>query len=110
MIIFHNANLLDLNVLTAVTFLERAGGLLFRPKINMNEVLYLKPCNSVHTLGMKYSIDVVYLNRAGIIIKVIDGMKPYRASYCTSSKTVLEFISGVAKKMNLRVGDQLLIK
>jgi uncharacterized protein len=108
--IYINENLLDFNVLTAVTFLERAGGLLFRPKLNINELLLLKPCSSIHTIGMKYDIDIIYLSKKGEILKIIKNLKPLKFSICFRANMVLEFASSELRIFNFKLGDQVVIR
>lgn len=108
--ILQNGKLLNIRVLRAETFLERAGGLLFRQKLADAEALLLKPCNSIHTVGMRYSIDVVYLNANGFILKIIKDMKPFKFSYCKNAKVVLEFLSNSVDKLNFNINDQIIIK
>jgi uncharacterized protein len=106
----HNEKSLNFSILIADNFFTRAGGLLFKSRLRDNEGLHIKPCNSIHTFGMKYSIDVVYLNKTGNILKVVHNMKPYRFNYCRTANSVLEFVEGTAAKFKLNVGDSILLK
>jgi uncharacterized protein len=108
--LYKNMEPLDIDVLAANTFMQRAGGLLFRRKLTNTQCLRIKPCNSVHTCGMTYALDILYLDKVGIILKIIKNMKPYRISYCTPSSAVLEFVAGESERLNLQVGNQLFIK
>ena len=49
----------------AHTFWTRFRGLLGRTGLDSDEGLLIVPCNSVHTLGMKFAIGVVFLTRDG---------------------------------------------
>jgi len=80
-------------------------GLLGRSAPTDGEALSIEPCSSVHTFFMGYSLDVVYLNRGGRVIKVVTDLKPWRASQCFGARTVLEFSAGETNRMGLRVGD-----
>jgi uncharacterized protein len=106
--IFHNENLLDITVLKAETFMERAGGLLFRRKLTATETLLLKPCNSIHTVGMRYPIDVVYINANGFVLKIIKNMRPFKFSYCKNADTVLELLSNTVENLNFNINDRII--
>jgi uncharacterized protein len=104
-----NGNLLDITVLKATTFMERAGGLLFRKKLTNKQALLIRPCNSIHTVGMRYPIDVVYLSVNGVILKIIKNMSPFKFSYCKNAKVVLELLSDSVDNLNLNVNDKIII-
>jgi len=70
--------------------------------------LLLTPCNSIHMIGMKYSIDAVYLDRKGSVLRIDRALpvgkicKPERGA-----KRVLELPAGYAMKRGIRTGDLL---
>jgi uncharacterized membrane protein (UPF0127 family) len=49
-------------VMIANTFLKRLKGLLTSNGLEEDEGLIIKPCNSVHSFGMRFSIDLVFLS------------------------------------------------
>lgn len=67
--------------------------------------LVLQPCAWVHTLGMRFAVDVAYLNAEGLVIK-ITRMSPHRigAPVC-GSHTVVEAEAGAFERWGLNVGD-----
>ncbi len=40
------------------------------------------PCRSVHAMGMRYPIDLVYLNKSRTVIKIVESLAPRRMSLC----------------------------
>jgi uncharacterized protein len=92
-------------VSSARNFIQRASGLIFRKQLLANEVFHLKPCNSVHTFGMKYAIDIVYLDKTGVILKIIKNMQKRRISWCLKAHSVLEFKSNTSDLLAMRIGD-----
>ena len=42
--------------------------------------LLIYPCSSVHTFFMQAAIDVVFLNSEGRVVKLVEGLKPWRVS------------------------------
>ena len=90
------------------TALERMRGLLGRRELNKDEGLLISPCNSVHTFFMRYAIDVIFLDRENVVVKVVHGMKPYRLAMAVGSSSVLETRAGVASLAGIQPGDSLI--
>jgi len=84
--------------------LERMRGLLGRPALTQEQGLWIEPCPSVHTIGMRYAIDVVFLDKSGRVKKICDHLKPLRFSSCTGARISLELAAGMAKTMGIRKG------
>ncbi len=95
------------SVRLTTTAWERMKGLLGSEQLGNNDALIISPCNSVHTLFMKYAIDVIYLDKNGTIKKIVPQLKPWHFSFCLSSATTLELASGMAEKINLTMGQQI---
>jgi uncharacterized protein len=93
----------------AATPWGRLRGLLGRPLLQAGEGLLIVPCQSVHMLGMAYPIDVVYLDPAAVVLKVVRGLRPWRLGPLVwRSHMVLELAGGTAASTS--VGDQLLLE
>lgn len=92
-------------VSSACNFIQRAFGLIFRKKLLTNEVFHIKPCNSVHTFGMRYAIDIVYLDKTGVILKITKNMQKRRISWCFKARSVLEFKSNASDVLAMQIGD-----
>nr|WP_295785219.1 DUF192 domain-containing protein [Rhodoferax sp.] len=99
-----------LAVRRADRFFSRLAGLLFAPPLTADQGLLLVPCASVHTAFMRYSIDVVFLDRAGVIEKIVPSLKPWRAAACPGAHQTLELAAGQAERRRLAVGDTPLRK
>jgi uncharacterized membrane protein (UPF0127 family) len=85
----------------------RRKGLLGRNGLPAGEGLWIIPCESVHTFGMRFSIDLVYLDRNKKVKKVRSGVPPWRLSACLSAHSVLELASGTIHMTQTRPGDVL---
>lgn len=96
-----------LAVMLATTVLSRMRGLLGRPALQRDEGLLLRPCNLVHTLGMRYPIDVVFLRRDGLVLKVAGSLPVHRASGHLRAQCVLELAAGVAQSCGIVAGARL---
>ena len=79
--------------------LERMRGLLWRPALAPGQGLLIAPCNSVHTIGMRYAIDVVFLDREGRVLKVCPALKPLRMAMARGARQVIELAAGEASRL-----------
>ena len=72
--------------------------------------LWIVPCESVHCFFMKFTIDVIYLDRKHRVKKVRPELAPWRISACLTAHSVLELPSGTIARTGTERGDQLEIK
>ncbi len=87
-------------------FLSRLKGLLGTQKLDLDEACWLIPCNMVHTFGMHYAIDVVFLNKKNDVVSVVQNLKPNCFSpFVPTAHSVVEFSSGTQQKT--QPGEQL---
>ena len=91
----------------ADTSAKRRTGLLKHDKLGCGEGLWIVPCESVHSFGMKFAIDVVYLDRKKRVRKIRKNMVPRRLSACLIAHSVLELPVGVIESSGTQPGDQL---
>jgi uncharacterized membrane protein (UPF0127 family) len=85
----------------------RKKGLLGRRTIVVGEGLWIVPCEAIHTFGMKFSIDLVFLDRNKIVKKVRHDVAPGRISVCFSAHSVIELASGSVRLTGTAPGDEL---
>jgi len=73
--------------------------------------ILLLPCNSIHMMFMRFSIDVIYLDKNYQIIKLVKNLKPWRGiSRCGGAYGVIETANGTIDSYGYIVGDKLIIK
>ena len=73
--------------------------------------LWIRPCRGVHTLAMRFPIDVVYLNRAGTVVHVEHNLQPWRFSPVRmQAASVLELPRLTVARTGTAVGDSIEIK
>ena len=95
-------------VRVAESFGQRLLGLMFSANLPLDEGLLLADCASVHTCFMRYPIDIIYLDQRGVVIQLVPGLAPWRASRGQrGSVQVLELASGSIDRLSLRIGDDL---
>lgn len=90
----------------AGTSAMRRKGLSGRSELPKDSGIYLVPCEGVHTIGMKFPIDVAFLDSAGKILAVHHGLKPWRISKIVfRAEGVLEIAAGRLRETNTGIGD-----
>lgn len=62
----------------AASWWQRLRGLIARAPLRRGEGLLLLECASVHTIGMRYAIDVAFLDAGGRVVHSIAGLRPFR--------------------------------
>jgi uncharacterized protein len=91
----------------ADTSAKRRTGLLKHSSLERGEGLWIAPCEAVHTFGMKFAIDVLFLDKKKKILKIRHDMKRARMSASLRAYSVLELPSGTAKATQTMAGDVL---
>ncbi len=86
---------------------KRRKGLLGRSGLSPEEGLWIIPCEAVHTFAMKFSIDLIYLDRNMQVKKVRSNVGPWRLSACLSAHSVMELAPGTILKSGTTPGDRL---
>ena len=69
--------------------------------------MWIAPCEAVHTIGMKFPIDVLFLDRKKRVLKIRKEMKVWRMAACFRAHSVLELPAGLSDETGTTVGDQI---
>ena len=93
-----------LRVRVASDFWMRARGLLGGPALAEDEALLIAPCSSIHTIAMRYAIDVVFLDRSARILRVCPNVVPGRIRIGWGAAAVLELRAGQAARHGFASG------
>jgi len=91
----------------ADSMLARMRGLLGRQSLAPEEGILLRPASSVHTWFMRFTIDVVFLDRNLIVLRVAPRLRPWRAAWRWRAAAVLELAAGESERRGIRAGDSL---
>ncbi len=108
-VLFLNDIATSYQVREAKNFIDRARGLLFFTKLHINQALWIRRCSSIHTFGMSYPIDVLFLDEHGKVLRVANDVKPFMFCICFRSFSVLELSAGGAKKLGISLGNSIRI-
>jgi uncharacterized membrane protein (UPF0127 family) len=88
---------------------ERARGLLGRPAPPPGVALWITPCSAVHTCGMRYPIDVAFVDERGLVVRVVPDCPPWRAAADRRAASALEMRAGESARLGLRAGERLFL-
>ncbi|HMP77076.1 MAG TPA: DUF192 domain-containing protein [Kiritimatiellia bacterium] len=95
----------------AATPWRRLRGLLGRTELAAGEGLLIRPCGGIHTTGMRFAIDVIFLDRAGTVLRVVRDLRPCRI--CPGPRgtcAVLEVQSGWLPPTAIPEGIRLVVE
>lgn len=95
----------------AHTHWTRLRGLLGTRRLDPGDGLWIKPSNQVHMFGMRYAIDVVFLDDGGRVLGVVHALQPNRISPRFKGATsVLELPAGTLERVGVAAGDLVQIE
>ena len=96
-----------LEVIQFDTFYTRFKGLMGKRVLPKDTWFLLTPCNSIHTFGMKVSIDCLFVNHEGVVVALYEAIKPRGIRTEKSAYATLEAINGTLQKQNIKIGDRV---
>ena len=90
---------------------QRAIGLLGRDHLDPGEALWIAPCHGVHTCFMRFSIDVLAMDRDGLVVDAVSMLKPWRLRLPKSGAfSVLELPAGTLLNAQTKIGHRITIQ
>jgi uncharacterized protein len=96
------------SLLVADTFLSSLLGLMGRRCLPVGQGLWINPCQSVHSMWMRFPIDVIFLSNQKSIIHMVESMKPFRLTkYVSESRSVIELPANTITTTQTQVGDRV---
>jgi len=87
---------------------SRMKGLLGRKNMEKGEAIVLKPCNSIHTFFMAFSIDVIFVDNSNTVVRLFPAIPPWRMTPFIKASYCIEMPSGSANSL-LKQGDLIKI-
>ena len=84
---------------------SRNRGLLGRAGLDASAALVLTPCCAIHTASMRFAIDVVFIDREGRVVRIVNDLAPWRAAWAVRAHAVVELAGGRLRPNELLVGD-----
>jgi uncharacterized protein len=88
----------------AIRFRQRTIGLLGRAALAPGHGIWLAPCWAIHTVGMRFPIDLVFIARSGAIVRIDQSVAPGRMRCCWRAWSIIEMSAGWASELGLKQG------
>jgi uncharacterized membrane protein (UPF0127 family) len=89
------------------TSAERRRGLLKHDGLQPDEGLWIVPCEAVHTFGMRFAIDILFLSSKRTVLKACPAVPRNRIRFCLPAESVLELATGTIERTGTCRGDLL---
>lgn len=87
--------------------LARLRGLLGRRALPPDAGLLLRPASAIHTCGMRFAIDAVFLDGDGRVLRLAENLRPWRFAAARGAHGVLELRAGSCARAGLQPGGRL---
>lgn len=101
---------LSLNVTAADTIFSRLRGLIGRLKLKSDEGIWVVPSRGIHTLGLLFPLDLIYLDEHYRVIHLVEYFPSFRiAPLKTQAESVLELPTHTIYSSQTQPGDELVI-
>ena len=98
-------------VAVAATRSERRTGLLNRDRLEPGEALWIVPSRGVHTIGMRFAIDLVALDDRGVVVDQVAALRPWRIRLPRRGTAgVLELPVGTLQQSGTAIGHRILFE
>ena len=89
---------------------SRFMGLLGTRSLAQGSGLWIVPSQGVHTIGMQYAIDIVFLDRARRVLEMRNALRPFRMTHLNwHAQSVIELPAHTLEETSTRVGDTLVM-
>jgi len=104
-----NARVIARTVIPAFEPAARRKGLLGRDSLDEGSAMVIAPTSAIHTFWMRFPIDVLFVSRNGVVVKVRRALPPWRAVVGFRAFAVIELPAGTLGSDDVRVGDMLAV-
>jgi uncharacterized protein len=102
-----NNQIVARTLLTAFDSASRRKGLLGRDGLPEGSALIIAPCQAIHTFSMRFAIDVAFVAKDGLVLKVRHAVPARRIAVALRAFAVVELPAGAIERSGTRAGDLL---
>jgi uncharacterized membrane protein (UPF0127 family) len=86
---------------------KRMIGLLNRKALALGEGLLIDRCYGIHTVGMRFPLDVLFMDKDLRVMRAVASLAPYRTCIVRKAVYVLELPVGAIQRTRTEEGDQI---
>ena len=94
----------------ADTPLTRMVGLLGRSALHEGQGMRFEPGGAIHTMFMRFSIDVIFLDRDDRVLKLVHSLRPWRFARAGGTRALVELPAGTLEKLDIHPGDVVMVR
>lgn len=105
--VYREDTLLWPKVHVARSFFQRLIGLLNRSSLDKSEGLLFYKAPAIHTIGMRFAIDILFLDASLCVIALFQHVKPNRILPYVSSHCTVELLAGQSEEKGIQPGVKL---
>ena len=98
--------LLGREAVVATGTCARLLGLALLPRSRARTGLLIPRCRSVHTFGMRFAIDIFFLDQRGLVLRAEQAVPPGRILACAGASAVLELPATTSSRRGTRVSSR----
>jgi hypothetical protein len=104
-----NGTVLASMLMTAFDSSSRRTGLLNHAVMPHDAAMIIAPCNAVHTIRMRFDIDIAFVSREGRVVKVRHAVKPWRMAAALGAFAAIELPAGALAQSETIPGDTIVV-
>lgn len=92
-------------------FFSRFIGLQGRKALAEGEGLLIRPCRQIHTFFMRFTLDVLFVSKEGVVVHIIEYFgKNLISPEIRLGREVIELQGGTVSKKHIHIGDTILFE
>jgi uncharacterized membrane protein (UPF0127 family) len=95
-----------MTLLVAADRRARRRGLARLDALPAGHALLLEPCRSVHTFGMRFALDLLWLDGDGALVRLDRAVAPRRLRTCLRAHAVVEAAAGEGERFAAALGNE----
>ena len=85
----------------------RRTGLLAHDSLPAGTAMIIAPTNAIHTFFMRFALDVLFVDKSGVVLKARAGLGPWRMSAAWRAHAVIELPAGSLERSPVLPGDRV---
>ncbi|HEY3297627.1 MAG TPA: DUF192 domain-containing protein [Armatimonadota bacterium] len=106
-----NGRVVARDAVIARSIIAQLKGLMCRREFPEGSALIIPGCRQVHTFFVWFPLDLVFVDKAGKAVRIVEGIRPFEIScYSKKAAQTIELPAGAVSTYDIREGDELLVE